>query len=369
MPSENIVNLELMLGAFTGDNPAGVDVREDPSPTSPYQNIKAARNAARAAERNSIHDGSSNEADEHWRAITTLAPEILANYSKDLEIASWYTEALLRSSGFQGLRDGFAIIHGLIEAYWENLYPMPDEDGIETRVACIAGLNGEGAEGVLVAPIRKAKITEGSSVGPFTFWEYQQALEAQKLPDEKARNAKKDKLGFDISNIETAVSESSTDYFINLRDDLNEAILLYKKTGQMLDEHCGAYDAPPTRTIIEVLDECLGAVNHLAKHKFPVEVEEAEDGAEQPGEADSAGEQSTKRVQGPVANREDAFKQLVEIADFFRRTEPHSPVSYVLEKAVKWGNMPLTALMQELIPDSSSRNHYSELTGVISDEE
>ncbi len=369
MPSDNIVNLELMLGAFTGDNPAGVDVRDDPSPTSPYQTIKAARNAARAAERTSIHDGSSNEADEHWRTITKLAPEILANYAKDLEIASWYTEALLRSSGFQGLRDGFAIIHGLVEGFWDNLYPMPDEDGVETRVACLSGLNGEGAEGVLIAPIRKAQITEGNSVGPFTFWEYQQALELQKLADEKARNAKKEKLGFDIASIETAVSESSEAYFVNMRDDLSEAILLYKKLTQMLDEHCGAYDAPPTRTIIEVLDECLGAINHLAKHKLPLEGEEGadEEQTEQDGPGDAA--QEAKVAQGPIASREQAFKQLTEIADFFRRTEPHSPVSYVLEKAVKWGNMPLTSLIQELIPDSSSRSHYGELTGVVTDDE
>jgi len=371
MSSENIVNLELMLGAFVGDNPAGADIREDPSPTSIYQNIKSARNAARAAERSSIHDGNSSEADEHWRTIINLAPDILANYAKDLEIACWYTEALLRNAGFQGLRDGFTIIHGLIENFWDNLYPMPDEDGMETRVACLAGLNGEGSEGVLIAPIRKTLITEGNSVGPYTFWEYQQALELQKLPDDKARNAKKDKLGFDLSSIETAVGESSEKFFVNVRDDLSESVGLYKKIGQLLDEHCGAYEAPPTRTIVEVLEECLGAINHLARHKFPVEEEETPEGdSDAPAaEGETAAAGAVQVSAAAINSREAAFRQISEIADFFRRTEPHSPVSYVLEKAVKWGNMPLTALIQELIPDSSSRNHYGELTGVVSDDE
>lgn len=369
MASENIVNLDLMLEAIVGDNPAGEDIRQDPSPTSPYQTIKAARNAARAAERNAIHDGNTSEADDYWRSILQLAPDILGSQAKDLEIASWYTEGLLRSYGFSGLRDGFAIINGLIDKFWDNLQPMPDEDGMETRVACIAGLNGEGAEGVLIAPIRKAEITKGSAEGPYSFWEYQQALDLQKIPDDKARQAKKDKIGFDLEAIEKAVNETEQAYFVNLRDDIGEAIELYRNIGRMLDEHCGAYDAPPTRTIIEVLEECLSAVNHLARHKFPVEEEISED--LQPSESSS--ETSTQATAPQIAkgpmNRDVAFKQLVDIAEFFRKTEPHSPVSYVLEKAVKWGNMPLTELIQELIPDSSSRSHYSELTGVMAEDE
>lgn len=371
MASENIVNLDLMLEAFTGENPAGENIRQDPSPTSPYQSIKTARNAARAAERNSIHDGNMSEADDYWRSIIQMAPDILGSQAKDLEIACWYTEGLLRAHGFKGLRDGFAIINGLIEKFWDNLYPIPDEDGMETRVACIAGLNGEGAEGVLIAPIRKAEITGGSSEGPFTFWEYQQAFDLQKIQDDKARRAKRDKIGFDLESIEKAIGETNQTYFIDLRDDISEAIELYRNVGRMLDEHCGTYEAPPTRTIIEVLDDCLGAVNHLARHKFPIEEELSEEEPNTDAEEED-GTQTTDLhpvARGSVMNREVAFKQLMEIAEFFRKTEPHSPVSYILEKAVKWGNMPLTMLIQELIPDSSSRNHYSELTGVVAEDE
>jgi len=377
MASETTVNLDLILESIPGDNPAGEDIRQDPSPTSPYQSIKAARNAARAAERNSIHDGDNNEAEEHWKAIMQMAPDILCNQSKDLEIACWYSEALLRLRGFRGLRDGFSIIDGLITNFWDNLYPMPDEDGIETRVACLDGLNGEGAEGVLIAPIRKALITEGNSVGPFSYWQYQQALDSQKIADEKARKAKIAKIGFDLDTIQKAVTETDSQYFIDLRDDLEEAVTVYRNTGRMLDEHCGTHDAPPTRTIIESLEECLGVVKHIARDKFPLETESPEAGEESAETETEAGDtsaqpaaaQAVSVTQAAMMNRELAFKQLKEIAEFFRKTEPHSPVSYLLSKAVRWGDMPLTALIQELIPDSSSRSHYSELTGVMADDE
>ncbi|WNO08069.1 type VI secretion system protein TssA [Teredinibacter sp. KSP-S5-2] len=367
MASPEVIDVSGLLEPISDDLPAGSDPREDRSPTSPYQTIKAERNAARAAERNSVHDGNTTEADDHWRKVLTTAPEILKSVGKDLEVASWYIEALVRRHGFQGLRDGFKLVHGLIEKYWDNLYPMPDEDGIETRVSSLSGLNGEGAEGVLIAPIRKVMITEGQSVGPYSFWEYQQALDVQKVADESTKSAKAAKLGFTLDEVEKAVSESSQEFFVNQRDDITQAIDAYKAAGQLLDEHCGVNDAPPIRNIIEVLEECCGAVNHIGKHKFPIEEvgaeEMTEDGAESsPDSTEGAAPAAVQR--GPVQSREAAFKQLTEIAEFFRKTEPHSPVSYVLEKAVKWGNMPLNELIQELITDNNSLERFSELTGV-----
>ena len=368
MTSAALFDLDQILTPIDGEVNTGVDVRLDASPTSLYQTIKLARSSARAAERNSIHDGNTSEADEHWRTIRTNAPNILLNQSKDLEIACWLTESALRANGFQGLRDGFSIIHGLVENFWDNLHPMPDEDGLETRVACLAGLNGEGAEGVLIAPIRKTIITGGNSVGPFTYWEYQQALECQKLPDEKAKQAKIEKLGFSLDNIETAVRETDNQFYEDMRDDLNVAIEQYRKASTLLDEHCGAFDAPPTRTILEVLEDCLGAINHLARDKLAIQEEPVEN--EETVETEDGTPAATKAgVPAQINNREAAFKQLHEIAEFFRKTEPHSPVSYVLQKAVKWGQMPLNELILELIPDSSSRSHYSELTGVLADDD
>lgn len=365
MASPNIIDLDRLLAPISDELPAGDDIREDSSPSSNYQQIKSARAAARAAERKAIHDGNTSEADEHWRTILALAPEILSTQGKDLEIATWYTEALIRRHDFEGLRDAFQLIHGLVETFWDDLHPMPDEDGMETRTSALAGLNGEGAEGVLIAPIRKVPITQGDHPAPFSLWQYQQALEVQRSADEETRAERGEKLGFTIDDIEKAVNESSDEFFVNQLDAISTAIDTYKSVTRILDEHCGAHDAPPTRNIIEVLEECRGAVNHIGQHKLPAEATDDEVVQQTPeadGQASTAAAPATQA--GPVASREAAFKQLREISKFFLKTEPHSPVSYVLEKAVKWGNMPLDELIVELIPDSSSRQHFSELTGV-----
>ena len=48
--------------------------------------------------------------------------------TKDLQLAGWLTEALLKQKGFGGLKDGLALCHGLVDKFWDTLYPEL-EDG------------------------------------------------------------------------------------------------------------------------------------------------------------------------------------------------------------------------------------------------
>jgi type VI secretion system protein ImpA len=373
MASPDVLDIPRLLAPITEYKPVGEDARQDPSPVSKYQQLKTARAAARAAERRAVHDGDNTEAEEHWRKIISLAPEFIATQSKDLEVSSWLVEALIRKHGFAGLKDGFKLLIGLTQNYWADIYPLPDEDDIETRTAPLSGLNGEGADGVLIVPIRKVPITEGFTPGPFSLWQYQQALDLSRTIDENAREAKLYKLGFSMEDIARAVEDSSSDYYLNLLDDLDQSIAIYKELGTLLDELCGSEYAPPTRNIIAALEECRGAVAHIGKDKLPTTDSTQTEIADTETSEQSAKSASTQTQQGktPAAEtytREIAFKELLEIAKFFKKTEPHSPISYAIEKAVKWGNMTLNELINELIPDSSSRERYGELTGVKDEE-
>jgi len=360
MPSSELVDINSLSAPISDDSSAGIDIRLDGSPTSSYSRLRDARKAARAAERSNLFDNNSSAADEHWRTVLELAPDILRNESKDLEVASWYTEALVRKSGFQGLRDGFRLIHLLIDQYWDGLYPQPDEDGIATRVAALTGLNGEGAEGVLIVPIRNVPLTETVEPGPYNYWQYKQALDAQRIPEDQGRADVIAKNGFDIGDIQQAVDNSSQAFYIDLRDDVRDALEEYRQISGTLDDLCGINDSPPTSNIINTLTEILGAVVHVARLKLPQE--DVEENAAADGTPASGG--SASSTGQAVKSRDEAFRQLAQISLFFRQTEPHSPISYVLEKAVKWGNMNLAELIEELIPDTGSRHTYSSLTGV-----
>lgn len=359
------MDIDTLLAPISDSQPTGADARVDSEITQNYYTLKDARTNARAAERSNIFDSNNSEISE-WLTILNQAPQVLCEQTKDLEICCWYTEALIRSNGFSGLKQGFELIRGLIEEFWDELYPLPDEDGLETRVAPLTGLNGSGAEGVLISPIRNVKLTDSSGHDSYSLWQYQQALEIQKIRDENDRQSRIDAAGFSLTDIQHSVSDTNNDFFITIVDDLNACIEDYKSISDMLDGHCGLDISPPSRNIINVLEECLSAVKHLAG-----DVLEANNAVESETESDENTEttQSISSNNSAINSREDAFKQLLRISDFFKKTEPHSPIPAILQRAVKWGNMPLDQLIQELIPDNSSREHYRELTGVINNDE
>jgi type VI secretion system protein ImpA len=149
-----MLDTESLLRPIREGAPAGDNLRDDPSPTSLYYRIKDARNTARSVERAAQQsDDPARAPSADWRPVLELAPRVLAEVSKDLEVAAWLIEAQVREEGFAGLASGFVLARRLIEGFWDGLQPMPDEEGMTTRVAPLTGLNGDEAEGTLIVPI------------------------------------------------------------------------------------------------------------------------------------------------------------------------------------------------------------------------
>ena len=63
-------------------------------------------------------------------------------------------------------------------------------------------------------------------------------------------------------------------------------------------------------------------------------------------------------------NRADALRRLEALAVYFRQTEPHSPVSYLVQRAVRWGEMPLEAWLQDVINDEGVLSRVRETLGL-----
>jgi len=58
------------------------------------------------------------------------------------------------------------------------------------------------------------------------------------------------------------------------------------------------------------------------------------------------------------------LRALGDIAGYFRRTEPHSPVAYLLERAVAWANMPLEQWLAEVVRDDTTLSSIRERVGL-----
>ena len=67
--------------------------------------------------------------------VIRLSTDALTNKTKDLQLAAWLTEALLKQKGFGGLRDGLALCYGLVEKFWETVYPELEDGDAQARGA------------------------------------------------------------------------------------------------------------------------------------------------------------------------------------------------------------------------------------------
>jgi type VI secretion system protein ImpA len=381
MASPEVLDFPRLVAPIPGSNPAGKDLRADYSPKAIYREIKGARDKAREAERYLLYKGGL---DDHghpvpppdWRPVIQLAPPAIAEQSKDLELVALLTEALARKQGFAGLRDGFRLARELAEKFWDQLYPTPDEEGVRSRIAPLMRLNGEEGEGLLVAPIYQIPITAGGAAGSFSVTDYRLALELDGIADPDKRARRLEQPGaLTVQTFDKSVAATSADAFRNLLEDIAQSWEEFQKLGQVLEQLCnshteGVSGGEPvvfsTSAIREALDACRETVQKIAGAQLGLldQGGGAEEGtsSEEGGQAMAGGE--GRGTGGAVGSREEAFRTLLRVAEFFKRTEPHSPVSYALEQAVRWGRMPLPQLLDELIPEDPVRQQLFKLIGI-----
>jgi type VI secretion system protein ImpA len=368
MASPAVLDFDKLLQPISGENPAGRPLREDYSPKSVYQAVKGARTAARTAERTLSREenkptGNLND----WVPVLEAGQRILAEESKDLEIAAWLTEALVRKHGYAGLRDGFRLLLSLVEQFWEHLYPLPDEEGMITRVASLTGLNGEEGDGVLIAPIYNVPLTREGEPRSLSIADYKQALDLDKLTDPEKKSQRIAQGAITLAMLEKAVRETPAERFLQIVEDLAACREEFDRLCTVLEEKCGrgpdGYPAaPPSSNIRGALEAVHDGLRQILKyHPDPSILAGTSDGKEAGTLVPAEGR---KHLSPHVQTREDAFHALLQVAEFFKHTEPHSPVSYALEQAVRWGKMPLPELWSELVPDEAVRQQLFKLVGI-----
>jgi type VI secretion system protein ImpA len=306
-----------------------------------------------------VLQGESGKPD--WKPVIEMSREALISHSKDLQIASWLTEALVRTGGFAGLNCGIRVMSGLVEKFWDTLYPLPDDEGISSRVAPITGLNGEDGEGVLIYPINNLPIIPAEAAA-YGLSAYQQARSVAQIADEEVRQNRISRGAVSIEMLQAAAVSAPPEFVASLRENIGQCLASWDELSKLLAEKCGK-DAPPASKIRELLVEAKEMMTRFYPSSGPEPAAEQEaTGASEP--QTGAAKAAAPVVAGAIASREQAFGTLQKVAAFFKKTEPHSPISYALEQAVRWGQMPLPQLLIELIPEDSTRNNVYKLIGI-----
>ena len=137
-----------LLNPISEANPGGENLRFAPV----YDKIKEARR-----EDDDAPQGEWQRARKtaDWPLVIKLASEALATKSKDLQIAAWLTEALLRKEGIPGFREGLSLIAALLDTFWDSLYPELEDGDPELRAVPLVWREGRMEAALRSAPLVK----------------------------------------------------------------------------------------------------------------------------------------------------------------------------------------------------------------------
>jgi type VI secretion system protein ImpA len=175
-------------------------------------------------------------------------------------------------------------------------------------------------------------------------------------------------------------------YYRTLFEDLSQLVQEYEQLDRVVDGRFGR-QAPTLRELKEAIEVCRQLVADILKKKGGLEPEptpsapepKAEPGffgrllrgmEEQPPLERQSPAERSMRDQPPAVvslmpqDRADALRRLAAVAEYFHRTEPHSPVAYLVQRAVRWGEMPLEEWLRDVIHDESVLGQLRETLGL-----
>lgn len=346
---------DTILQPISGEKVTGEDIRNNENIDSPYYKLRDMRSQARNKERQYMQDGNRQVlAISDWKNIKTNCLEILTSTSKDVEVLAWLIEACVRIDGFNGLTQSFNLARTLLEHFWDDIYPSPDEDGLSTRVISFSGLNGYDTPGTLILPINCIQLLCNEEEEPIALWHIQQANNLANISDEKERTDQLAAGAMLPDMVKQQASNLTQDYFLTLTKDIEESMLaveqLYNFIKIKLGNNVGAdNNCPQSNFIRESLKKCQEIISGFIHSKTA---------------EDSVNTNNTVAVSNKKTNsREEVFEQLAQAANYFRKHEPLSPVAYLLEKTIYWGNLTLPELTKEIMTDDKLHYGYCHMIG------
>lgn len=341
------IDIDALLAPISADLPCG----EDAGFSDLFDRIREARRADDASLPQGEWQTEVKLAD--WRVALDLSSEALTRVSKDLQAAGWLGEALIARHGLDGARDAFAVMSGLIERYWDGLHPLADGEDLEERAGKLAWFNSNAAAALRRMPLN----TDAAAV--VTLLDWQTSREVDNLARQNAQ-AHQEAIAADKLNGEAFDARMRAVADDDLRGRLAAiavAQTAYAQLRLVTDAKFGR--ASPSLADIETALKRLAQVlQQAAKAKGLLDATDAgtEEGDETAADApqrSAAGATSLDLGGDSRASKQAALRALADIADYFKRNEPHSPVASLLEQAVNWANMPLNEFLAEVVRDEA----------------
>ncbi len=335
-----MLNMEKLLGPVSPERHCG----EDLAFSREIDDIVRARQADDPSIEQGAWVTELKEAD--WKFVAKQCAQLIEKRSKDLQLAVWLAEAAARTDGLGGLADSLVLIAALCDRYWDGLYPLPDEDGVERRIGNLSWMASR------IAPLlREIPLTEG-----------QTGYALRDFDVARMRG------GDELAKLEAAKARSTPAFYEALLRDCEHCAGALERIEHSVDERLGV-DGPSFSAAKSGLQSVMLFVKPMVKEGGKPAAGKALDAAPAPASqpvthAPAPIEAGGGMQAGPLQSRAQAIAQLREVAEFFRRNEPHSPVAYLADKAAHWGEQPLHVWLRSVVKDDASFAHIEEMLGV-----
>ncbi|MEX3918659.1 type VI secretion system protein TssA [Paraburkholderia sp. BR10872] len=351
-------DIEALVQPIPGGAPAGVSLLHDAA----FDAIKAARREDDPALPAGIWQTALKVAD--WAAVEAGCEDLLARRSKDLTLAAWLGESWLHRYGCVALPDCFVLLSELCVRYWDDIHPLPRDGDLGFRAAPLAWV-AQQFPTLLGGRIALCAGPDGSAL-TLARWQGAQR-EAVAVKDRKDVPAAKREEAARVAQALAQAAHAAEP--AALRDQL-QALRAARAPIAKLDAWCtqrlGA-EAPSFGVLLETLERMESVLRdwlttHPEWEDVPmVDVATIQENAVvepamiQVAAAVGVPEPAVPRRLDAPQSRDEAYRLLAIVADYLMRYEPHSPVPYMLKRALDWGGKPLPELLAELMAGERGR--------------
>jgi type VI secretion system protein ImpA len=263
-------DIDRIIAPIAGANPGGEDLRY----SGIYEEIKEARRA----------DDTLNQGEwqrdlktSDWEKVIKTGIDALAGKSKDIQIAVWLTEALIKKTGFSGLAAGFDILTSFLTDFWDTVYPGIDDGDLEFRAGPLSFLNDKVAPSINEIPLTDPSSTEGYS---YIRWQESRQVGFEKDLknqygdiDENKKKAREEKVSegkITGEQFDAAASKSSKQFYASLAEEITRCKTGFEKFDAAVEEKFGR-DAPRLSELGSAIDNNLQLVERILKEKGGIE--------------------------------------------------------------------------------------------------